>query len=49
MSSDDLSSTDSEGSGIDDDTDPNAIDEPPLDDGDDVTEEDADEAFETGF
>ena len=49
MSSDDLSSSDSEASANEDDTDPNAIDEPPLDDNDDVTEDDADEAFETGF
>ena len=48
VSSDDLSSSDSDSETAEDDTDPNAVDEPPLDDGDDVTEEDADEAFETG-
>ena len=47
VSSDDLSSSDSESDAADDD-DPNAVDEPPLDDDDDVTEADADEAFETG-
>lgn len=47
VSSDDLSSSDSESDEAEDE-DPNAVDEPPLDDGDDVTEADADEAFETG-
>jgi len=43
VSSDDLSSSDSEAS----DNDPTAIDEPPLDDNDDCTEDEPEESFET--
>ena len=45
VSSDDLSSSDSDAS----DDDPTAVDEPPLDDNDDCTEDEPEESFETGF
>lgn len=43
VSSDDLSSSDSDAS----DDDPTAVDEPPLDDNDDCTEDEPEESFET--
>ena len=40
-----MSSSDSDAS----DDDPTAVDEPPLDDNDDCTEDEPEESFETGF